>query len=187
MPRHERRWFLLRSVVHRRADRWSQRRLLCLWRVHRWTLPGGQPHLCSRSHSGKETSIATQRPICPPPIPQDVLSSFFSLSQMLFFNMPLTAYLCWSVHHRYRGHTFRSHFRKPYCSWASVAVHLVMMLLLIWQAQSCHFLLETYGFMSFLMSPVRTWALGLGLLLVYRAWTGPSPHFRESRKSVAPS
>lgn len=109
------------------------------------------------------------------------------LSQMLFFNMPLTAYLCWSVHHRCRGHTFRSHFRKPGCSWSSLAVHLVMLLLLIWQAQSCHFLLETYGLMSFLMSPVRTWALGLGLLLVYRAWTGPSPPFHDSRKSVAPS
>uniref|UniRef100_H3DPL8 Transmembrane protein 62 n=1 Tax=Tetraodon nigroviridis TaxID=99883 RepID=H3DPL8_TETNG len=91
--------------------------------------------------------------------------------QMLFFNMPLTAYLCWSVHHRRRGHTFRSHFRKRGCSWTPAAVHLVMLLLLIWQAQSCHFLLETYGLMSFLMSPVRTWALGLGLLLVYRAWT----------------
>lgn len=109
------------------------------------------------------------------------------LFQMLFFNMPLTAYLCWSVHHRCRGHTFRSHFRKPGCSWSSLVVHLVMLLLLIWQAQSCHFLLETYGLMSFLMSPVRTWALGLGLLLVYRAWTGPSSFLRESRKNVTPS
>ncbi|TWW71827.1 transmembrane protein 62 [Takifugu flavidus] len=107
--------------------------------------------------------------------------------QMLFFNMPLTAYLCWSAHHRCHGHTFRSHFRKPGCSWSSLVVHLVMLLLLVWQAQSCHFLLETYGLMSFLMSPVRTWALGLGLLLVYRAWTGPSPQFHDSRKSVAPS
>lgn len=113
--------------------------------------------------------------------------SVASLFQMLFFNMPLTAYLCWSVHHRCRGHTFRSHFRKPGCSWSSLVVHLVMLLLLIWQAQSCHFLLETYGLMSFLMSPVRTWALGLGLLLVYRAWTGPSPQFHNSRESIAPS
>lgn len=107
--------------------------------------------------------------------------------QLLFFNMPLTAYLCWSLHHRCRGNTFRSHFLRPGCRWWSLLVHLVMLLLLIWQAQSCHFLLETYGLMSFFLSPVRTWALGLGLLLVYRAWTGPAPLLNDNSKSVSSS
>uniref|UniRef100_A0A4W6BUE5 Transmembrane protein 62 n=1 Tax=Lates calcarifer TaxID=8187 RepID=A0A4W6BUE5_LATCA len=107
--------------------------------------------------------------------------------QLLFFNMPLTSYLCWSLHHRCRGNTFRSHFLRPGCRWRTLAVHLFMLLLLTWQAHSCYFLLETYGHMAFFLSPVRTWALGLSLLLVYRAWTGPAPLIRENSKSVSPS
>lgn len=103
--------------------------------------------------------------------------------QLLFFNMPLTCYLCWSLHHRCRGNTFRSHFLRPGCRWRTLGVHVLMLLLLTWQAHSCYFLLETYGPMAFLLSPVRTWALGFSLLLVYRAWTGPAPLVRDSTKN----
>uniref|UniRef100_A0A3P8SRH0 Transmembrane protein 62 n=1 Tax=Amphiprion percula TaxID=161767 RepID=A0A3P8SRH0_AMPPE len=106
---------------------------------------------------------------------------------LLFFNMPLTSYLCWSLHHRCRGNTFRSQFLRPGCRWRTLAVHLFMLLLLTWQAHSCYFLLETYGPMAFFLSPVRTWALGLSLLLVHRAWTGPAPFVRDNSKSVSPS
>lgn len=109
------------------------------------------------------------------------------LCQLLFFNMPLTSYLCWSLHHRCRGNTFRSHFLRPGCRWRTLAVHLFMLLLLTWQAHSCYFLLETYGPMAFFLSPVRTWALGLSLLLVYRAWTSPASLIRDTSKSVSPS
>lgn len=111
--------------------------------------------------------------------------------QMLFFNMPLTSYLCWSLHHRCCGHSFRSHLRLrasapgaavPGARCASLAVNLLMLLLLSWQAQSCYFLLETYGPMAFVLSPVRTWALGMGLALVHRAWTCPLPTLREHSK-----
>ncbi|XP_022054940.2 transmembrane protein 62 isoform X1 [Acanthochromis polyacanthus] len=107
--------------------------------------------------------------------------------QLLFFNMPLTSYLCWSLHHRCRGNTFRSQFLRPGCRWRTLAVHLFMLLLLTWQAHSCYFLLETYGPMAFFLSPVRTWALGLSLLLVHRAWTGPAPFLRDNSKSISPS
>ncbi|XP_071354794.1 transmembrane protein 62 isoform X2 [Trachinotus anak] len=107
--------------------------------------------------------------------------------QLLFFNMPLTSYLCWSLHHRCRGNTFRSHFLRPGCRWRTLVVHLFMLLLLTWQAHSCYFLLETYGPMAFFLSPVRTWALGLSLLLVYRAWTGPAPLIPDNSKSVSSS
>lgn len=113
--------------------------------------------------------------------------SFILSRQLLFFNMPLTCYLCWSLHHRCRGNTFRSHFVRTGCRWWTLAVHLLMLLLLTWQAHSCYFLLETYGPMAFFLSPVRTWALGLGLLLVYRGWTGPTPLLRDHSKSVTPS
>ncbi|XP_006798843.1 transmembrane protein 62 [Neolamprologus brichardi] len=105
--------------------------------------------------------------------------------QLLFFNMPLTSYLCWSLHHRCRGNTFRSHFLRPGCRWRTLAVHLFMLLLLTWQAHSCYFLLETYGPMAFFLSPVRTWALVLSLLLVYRAWTSPASLIRDTSKSVS--
>lgn len=101
--------------------------------------------------------------------------------------MPLTSYLCWSLHQRGRGNTFRSHFLRPGCRWRTLAVHVLMLLLLTWQAHSCYFLLETYGPMAFFLSPVRTWALGLSLLLVYRAWTCPAALLRDNSKSVSPS
>ncbi|KAM4625578.1 transmembrane protein 62 [Polymixia lowei] len=107
--------------------------------------------------------------------------------QLVFFNMPLTCYLCWSLHQRCRGNTFRAHLLRPGCRWRALCVHVSMLLLLTWQAYSCYFLLETYGPVAFLLSPVRTWALGLSLLLVYRAWTGPAPRLRDNSKSTAPS
>lgn len=58
-----------------------------------------------------------------------------------------------------------------------------MMALLLWQAYSCYFLLEAYGALAFFLSPVRTWALMLSLLLVYRAWKGPVPHLRNDSKA----
>lgn len=118
--------------------------------------------------------------------------------QMLFFNMPLTSYLCWSLHHRCCGHSFRSHLRLGSSSsrpgpahtsppplgsrCGTLGLHLFMLLLLCWQAQSCYFLLETYGPMAFVLSPVRTWALAMGLALVHRAWTCPLPALREHSK-----
>ncbi|XP_051941502.1 transmembrane protein 62 isoform X2 [Hippocampus zosterae] len=113
--------------------------------------------------------------------------------QLFFFNMPLTLYLCWSLHLRCRGNTFRSLLLRPGCRWRCLVVHLLMLLLLAWQAHSCYFLLETYGLLAFLLSPVRTWALGLGLVLVYRAWTCPMPSWSSvaggggNGKSVSPS
>lgn len=115
------------------------------------------------------------------------LTYWVGFIQLLFFNMPLTFYLCWSLHHRCRGHTFRSHCLRPGCRWRTLAIHLLMLPLFTWQVHSCYFLLETYGPVAFFLSPVRTWALGLSLLLVYRAWTGPAPLLRNNSNSVAPS
>uniref|UniRef100_A0A8C1XW88 Transmembrane protein 62 n=1 Tax=Cyprinus carpio TaxID=7962 RepID=A0A8C1XW88_CYPCA len=74
--------------------------------------------------------------------------------QVLFFNMPLTYYLCWSLHHRCRGTSFRSHFCRPGSNWRTLAMHIGMLVLMIWQAYSCYFLLETYGLLAFFLSPV---------------------------------
>ncbi|XP_013871972.1 transmembrane protein 62 [Austrofundulus limnaeus] len=95
--------------------------------------------------------------------------------QLLFFNIPLTSYLCWSLLHRHHRNSFRSHFVRSGRHWRPLAIHFLMLLLLTWQAHSCYFLLETYGLMAFFLSPVRTWAFGLSLLLIRHAWTGPFP------------
>uniref|UniRef100_A0A8C2ILX4 Transmembrane protein 62 n=1 Tax=Cyprinus carpio TaxID=7962 RepID=A0A8C2ILX4_CYPCA len=106
--------------------------------------------------------------------------------QVLFFNMPLTYYLCWSLHHRCRGTSFRSHFCRPGSNWRTLAMHIGMLVLMIWQAYSCYFLLETFGALAFFLSPVRTWALLMGLLLVYRAWWGTPPSFSAGSKTNRP-
>ncbi|MEQ2201028.1 hypothetical protein XENOCAPTIV_006500, partial [Xenoophorus captivus] len=111
----------------------------------------------------------------------------FSFWQLLFFNIPLTSYLCWSLHHRWHGNSLRSHFVWPGRRGWTVAVHLLMLLVLTWQAHSCYFLLQTYGVTAFVLSPVRTWALGLSVVLVYRAWTGPVPLFHDNSKSNSSS
>ncbi|XP_077477350.1 transmembrane protein 62 [Stigmatopora argus] len=103
------------------------------------------------------------------------LTYVVGVTQLLFFNMPLTLYLCWSLQQRCRGNTLRSLLLRPGCRWRCLAVHLLMLLLLAWQAHSCYFLLETYGILAFLLSPVRMWALGLGMILIYRAWNCPVP------------
>ncbi|XP_005799357.1 transmembrane protein 62 [Xiphophorus maculatus] len=107
--------------------------------------------------------------------------------QLLFFNIPLTSYLCWSLHHRCHGNTLWSHLARPGRRGRTVAVHVFMLLLLTWQAHSCYFLLQTYGVTAFFLSPVRTWALALSVVLVYWAWTGPTPLFRDSGKSNSSS
>uniref|UniRef100_A0AAV2JI22 Transmembrane protein 62 n=1 Tax=Knipowitschia caucasica TaxID=637954 RepID=A0AAV2JI22_KNICA len=80
--------------------------------------------------------------------------------QMLFYNMPLTLYLCWTLHHRCSG--LRPPSLRPPSLPGSVCGHVTMLLLLCWQLHSCYFLLETYGLTALLLSPTRTWALGLG-------------------------
>ncbi|TRY56232.1 hypothetical protein DNTS_028551 [Danionella cerebrum] len=107
--------------------------------------------------------------------------------QVLFFNMPLTYYLCWSLHHRSRGLSFRSQFCRPGWRWRSLAMHLGMLVLILWQAYSCYFLLETYGLLAFFLSPVRTWALLMGVLLVYKAWWAKPLRFCDGNKNNRPS
>lgn len=90
--------------------------------------------------------------------------------QMLFFNLPLMAYLCWCLLLRCQGHSFRSHIRHVRCLVA-VLVHLVMALLLAWQVYSCYFLQRTYGTLAFFLSPMRMWLVVLTSALIYKTWT----------------
>ncbi|NXP76542.1 TMM62 protein, partial [Ramphastos sulfuratus] len=101
---------------------------------------------------------------------QGSLTFFVGILQMLFFNLPVTAYLCWCLLLRCQGHSFRSHFRHVR-RLTTVLVHLVMALLLAWQVYSCYFLQRTYGTLAFFLSPMRMWLVVLTSALIYKTWT----------------
>ncbi|NXS49104.1 TMM62 protein, partial [Balaeniceps rex] len=108
---------------------------------------------------------------------QGGLTFVVGILQMLFFNLPLMAYLCWCLLLRCQGHSFRSHIRHVRCLMA-VLVHLAMALLLAWQVYSCYFLQRTYGTLAFFLSPMRTWLVALTSALIYKTWTLKSSELR---------
>ncbi|RMC00509.1 hypothetical protein DUI87_23123 [Hirundo rustica rustica] len=108
---------------------------------------------------------------------QGSMTFIVGILQMLFFNLPLMAYLCWCLLMRCQGHGFRSHL------WhvrrlVAVLVHLAMALLLAWQLYSCYFLQRTYGTLAFFLSPMRTWLVALSAALIYKTWTLKSSELR---------
>ncbi|XP_029454541.1 transmembrane protein 62 isoform X2 [Rhinatrema bivittatum] len=107
---------------------------------------------------------------------QGSLTYVVGILQLAFFNFPLMVYLCWCLLLRCQGHSFCSHFRTKRLS--SVPVHVLMFLLLSWQVYSCYFLLQTYGTLSFFLSPMRTWLVVMTLLLTQRTWTHGSSELK---------
>lgn len=101
---------------------------------------------------------------------QGGLTFISGIIQLVFFNIPLTAYTCWSLLQRCFGHNFRSHLLQGRYVQI-IPVHLLMLLLYTWQVYSCYFLHVTYGSLAFLLSPLRTWLTLLTPVLVYRVWT----------------
>ncbi|KAM4665932.1 transmembrane protein 62 isoform 2-T2 [Amazona ochrocephala] len=108
---------------------------------------------------------------------QGSLTFVAGILQVLFFNLPLMAYLCWCLLLRCQGHSFCSHIRQVRHIMA-VLVHLAMTLLLAWQAYSCYFLQRTYGMLAFFLSPMRTWLVVLTSALIYKTWTLKSSELR---------
>uniref|UniRef100_A0A8B9FPV4 Transmembrane protein 62 n=1 Tax=Amazona collaria TaxID=241587 RepID=A0A8B9FPV4_9PSIT len=108
---------------------------------------------------------------------QGSLTFVAGILQVLFFNLPLMAYLCWCLLLRCQGHSFCSHIRQVRHIMA-VLVHLAMTLLLAWQVYSCYFLQRTYGMLAFFLSPMRTWLVVLTSALIYKTWTLKSSELR---------
>ncbi|XP_045057436.1 transmembrane protein 62 isoform X1 [Desmodus rotundus] len=101
---------------------------------------------------------------------QGSVTFIVGLLQLAFFNIPLMAYLCWSLVQRCFGHNFKSHLHQgKYLK--IIPVHLLMLLLYIWQICSCYFLHMTYGTLAFFFSPLRTWLTLLTPVLIYHVWT----------------
>ncbi|XP_006883030.1 PREDICTED: transmembrane protein 62 [Elephantulus edwardii] len=101
---------------------------------------------------------------------QGSLTFIVGILQMVFFNIPLMAYLCWSLLQRCFGHNFRSHLYQGK-HLKIIPIHVFMLLLYIWQAYSCYFLHVTYGSLAFLFSPLRTWLTLLTPILIRSVWT----------------
>uniref|UniRef100_A0A8C3DFQ0 Transmembrane protein 62 n=1 Tax=Corvus moneduloides TaxID=1196302 RepID=A0A8C3DFQ0_CORMO len=108
---------------------------------------------------------------------QGSMTFVVGILQMMFFNLPLMAYLCWCLLLRCQGHSFRSHLRHVR-RLVAVLVHLTMALLLAWQVYSCYFLQRTYGTLAFFLSPMRTWLVALTSALIYKTWTLKSSELR---------
>ncbi|XP_033046278.1 transmembrane protein 62 isoform X10 [Trachypithecus francoisi] len=101
---------------------------------------------------------------------QGSITFIIGILQLAFFNIPLMAYMCWSLLQRCFGHSFRSHLhQRKYLK--IMPVHLLMLLLYIWQVYSCYFLYATYGTLAFLFSPLRTWLTLLTPVLIRCVWT----------------
>ncbi|XP_067413991.1 transmembrane protein 62 isoform X3 [Emydura macquarii macquarii] len=97
--------------------------------------------------------------------------------QMVFFNLPLMAYLCWCLLLRCQGHSFCSHICHVR-QFLAVPIHLTMVLLLAWQIYSCYFLQRTYGTLAFFLSPMKTWLVILTIVLIRKTWTLSSSELR---------
>ncbi|XP_058397369.1 transmembrane protein 62 isoform X6 [Diceros bicornis minor] len=101
---------------------------------------------------------------------QGSITFIVGVLQLVFFNIPLMAYLCWSLLQRCFGHNFRSHLRQGRYLKV-ILVHLLMVLLYIWQIYSCYVLHMTYGTLAFLFSPLRTWLTLLTPVFIRCVWT----------------
>ncbi|MEE6492626.1 hypothetical protein FKM82_016613 [Ascaphus truei] len=108
---------------------------------------------------------------------QGSLTYVVGLMQMAFYNLPLTAYLCWCLLLRCQGYGFSSHLRHGK-KLVYLPVHFFMFLLLAWQIYSCVFLLLTYGALSFVLSPMKTWLLVATLVVTRKVWLFSSPELR---------
>ncbi|KAG8449457.1 hypothetical protein GDO86_016201 [Hymenochirus boettgeri] len=105
------------------------------------------------------------------------LTYFVGITQMIFFNIPMTAYLVWSLLLRCKGHGFCSHLhyiRKSVC----VPVYILVILLMAWQVYSCIFLMMTYGTLAAFLSPMKLWLLVATIVLGRKVWWFSSPELR---------
>ncbi|XP_040268699.1 transmembrane protein 62 isoform X1 [Bufo bufo] len=109
---------------------------------------------------------------------QGSLTYMVGITQMVFFNIPMTMYLCWCLLLRCRGFGFFSHLknsRKIVC----IPIHLFIFLLLAWQTYSVFFLMLTYGTLAAFLSPMKLWLVVATLVLGRRVWVYNSAELRS--------
>ncbi|OCT68573.1 transmembrane protein 62 [Xenopus laevis] len=109
---------------------------------------------------------------------QGSMTYFVAITQMVFFNIPMTAYLCWCLLLRCKGHGFCSHFRhsrKIVC----LPIYLFVILIFVWQVYSSIFLAMTYGTLAAFLSPMKLWLVVATVLLGGKVWRFSTPELRS--------
>ncbi|KAJ4435764.1 hypothetical protein ANN_18383, partial [Periplaneta americana] len=94
---------------------------------------------------------------------------FQILERMCTFQLPLTLILAQSVEHRYRSHLMG----KSSSLLDRLCQHLPFVVILTLQMAFAYFFWLAYGTMAFLLGPLRTWSVLLGMALWYQATNLP--------------
>ena len=104
--------------------------------------------------------------------------------QLFFLNLPLTLYLAYflelnntttSSKAASQNHLFQFSHSYVLHSLKKGLGHFVFVLMFIWQASSSFNLIYTYGVMSFMLSPAKSWSL---ILVLYLFWRVHRPRMR---------
>ena len=104
--------------------------------------------------------------------------------QLFFLNLPLTLYLAYFVELNNtttsskaasQNHLFQFSHSYVLHSLKKGLGHFVFVLMFIWQASSSFNLIYTYGVMSFMLSPAKSWSL---ILVLYLFWRVHRPRMR---------
>ena len=105
--------------------------------------------------------------------------------QLFFLNLPLTLYLAYFVELNNtttsskaasQNHLFQFSHSYVLHSLKKGLGHFVFVLMFIWQASSSFNLIYTYGVMSFMLSPAKSWSL---ILVLYLFWRVHRPRMRQ--------
>ncbi|XP_056666322.1 transmembrane protein 62 isoform X3 [Monodelphis domestica] len=99
---------------------------------------------------------------------QGSMTFIIGIIQMLLFNLPLLAYLCWTLLLRCQGYVFSSHLHGRCCKF--LPVHILMLLLYLCQLFNCALLKWTNGTVALLFSPMYAWFALLAPIIVHWAW-----------------
>ncbi|PFX23311.1 Transmembrane protein 62 [Stylophora pistillata] len=103
------------------------------------------------------------------------LTYYYGIMQLFFLNLPLTLYLAYFVELNNTTSSKATSKNRPQSLHGYVLSslkkglgHFVFVFMFIWQASSSYNLIYTYGAMSFLLSPAKSWSLTLVLYLFWR-------------------
>ncbi|XP_074091329.1 transmembrane protein 62 isoform X2 [Macrotis lagotis] len=100
---------------------------------------------------------------------QGSMTFVIGIIQMLIFNIPFLAYLCWILLLRCQGYVFSTHLKGGY--HRALPVHSLMLLSYLCQIGCGYLVWRAYGAVALLFSPLFGWLALLAPAVVRWAWT----------------
>ncbi|PSN33115.1 hypothetical protein C0J52_15540 [Blattella germanica] len=100
----------------------------------------------------------------------------YGFLQMCTFQLPFTLVLAQCVDHRYRSHLLG----KPHSLLDRLCHHLPFVVILTLQMAFAYFFWLAYGTMAFLLGPLRTWSVLLGIILWHQVTILPEKSLRDA-------